>query len=1001
MTRSKLSPSTLLLLLAGLAACDDDDGKKPAPTPDAEVDMEVERDAGEPLPDAAGHPDMASPNPDGQVVDPDEGVEADAGVDPDDGVEPDDGVPPDDGVEADMGPVELCGNGARDEGEGCDDGNREDGDGCSATCEVEPQIHEEPDSRDAPLALEFDDEGLALARFVLDGVDEDWFGFELERVTDLVIETHRPGDRFACDGDTELSLFAAGAQAPRARNDDAPYSLCSLLEPSTPALRDVPAGSYLVRVTPRTDGPLTNLLAVRRVGPIADGGACHGFGLLGRCAEGRRCGNQGEDRVGACLPPGCGDGLRDAGEACDGGALCDEQCALLGPTEVEPNEAADAASAFGESLAPGLGAWQITSTFASTDDVDVLGFTLPEGAPVEIGLFTRDGFLDCPGVVSAVIHDADGAEVGAANHTCDVWSTRPLAPGSYTLTLRAGGDVVVGVPLLTFLAPVAIVGVGEGCGGADTRCAEGAWCDEAQGLCVAHECGDGREGPGEECDDGGREDGDGCSTDCQLEATAIDGGGVFPGAVAEGERDLFAFTVDALGYVELENSDGEGRCPGDTAIRLLRRGERGFEVVAENDDGPLPPCSRLAAWVEPGSWRVEVRHFFGEALEAYSLSAFFHPVSGVGEPCGGDAVCAPELYCADPLCAAHRCGDGVRGPGEGCDDGNEEDGDGCSAGCESEAVDVGVGGDFAAHTEAGEVDFFTFTTDGPRTLRAVVDDGMGGCPADTFMNLERANEDGGFDRVASDDDGGPDVCSAIERDLQAGTWRLQVLGLGGAAIGDYVLHVRLAGVAGDGQACDRSGLDVACEPGLFCLMTAIDGAGLCGELLEVVDEVEGGGPMEVRPDVAVRAQLQPQADGDDWFDAFAVVLDVPGLLAVETGDGDGDCSVDTELHRVDGAVLAADGVDAAIAGASASSLDISGANRCSRIVGPLDAGTHTFLALDNGRNSLVDYQVWFRILFPVEAGGRCDAAGVQSVCAEGFACVDEDADGDGRCAVVE
>ena len=999
---------TLALALA-LFACDDDDGgddptdvgpDTAVVTMDADVEPPDTATDG-PLADGASADVPRGDVPDGDT--PDEGEpdtpEADAG---------DAGDPPD-------AALDDCGDGVTDEHEQCDDGNLEPGDGCDEACRHETQQHEEPDSREMPLELEFGPDGVAAARFVLDGVDEDWFAFTLDDATDVVVETHAPDDRLACDGDTALTLFAADG-AELAGNDNRGFSLCSVLQPvDDAAVRDLAAGRYLVRVTPSSDGRLTNVLVVRQVARVADGAPCHARGLDGRCDDGLRCGRlPGGGFVGVCVAPGCGDGARDDGEACDDGNdsgddLCSAACTLNGPPESEPNEDAGEASVMGASVAPALGELQVNSTFADLGDVDTFSLTLPDGPPTELGFFTRDGFLGCPGVVRARILAAGAPDVtlARAEVACDVTFVGPLAPGDYVLQLTTEDADVVGVPLVTFVAPTSLVAAGARCGTPGVRCEAGTYCDEDAELpvCVAHACGDSRVGPGEECDDGDLEAGDGCSAACLLEAERVDGGGQFPGALAAGEADLYAFTVDELAFVELETTGGLRLCPGDTELRLLRRTPGGFEVTARNDDGAAnAPCSRLGAYVEPGDWRVEVTHHFGEALEAYVLGVLFRPVAGDGAPCGGDAVCARELVCGGlpATCAARRCGDGVRGPGEQCDDGNEEDGDGCSAGCASEAVDVNAGGDFPGRTDAGEIDFYVFELVRQRTVRAEVSDGEGGCPADTFLNLERGDDRGVWVRIASDDDGGVDACSLIEAELDPGAYRLQVLGLGGLAIGDYVLSVDLLGVAGEGGACDRAGRDVVCAPGLFCLQTDVDGQGLCGELLPRVDEAEPNeavaDAMPIAPDVAVTARLEPEGVGPDFFDLYAVTLNVPTSISVETGDGRGGCPGDTVLYRIDPDMLAEEGLDAALDGAAARNDDIADGVRCSRLDEALDAGTHYYVVEDFRRNDALAYTAWFRALFPVNAGGRCDAAGVQNRCAARLSCVDDDGDRDGRCA---
>jgi hypothetical protein len=60
-------------------------------------------------------------------------------------------------------------------------------------------------------------------------------------------------------------------------------------------------------------------------GMIADG--CGGTLDCGTCTLPKTCGGGGTPNV--CGPAVCGDGIRDVGEQCDGGAYCSATCTLL------------------------------------------------------------------------------------------------------------------------------------------------------------------------------------------------------------------------------------------------------------------------------------------------------------------------------------------------------------------------------------------------------------------------------------------------------------------------------------------------------------------------------------------------------------------------------------------------------------------------------------------------------------------------------------------------
>src|SRR4029077_14697999 len=59
------------------------------------------------------------------------------------------------------------------------------------------------------------------------------------------------------------------------------------------------------------------------------------------------------------------------------------------------------------------------------------------------------------------------------------------------------------------------------CGATGVFCPSGTHCAAAQGICLpdTNTCGDAHMDPGEVCDDGNTNDGDGCSRDCTSDET--------------------------------------------------------------------------------------------------------------------------------------------------------------------------------------------------------------------------------------------------------------------------------------------------------------------------------------------------------------------------------------------------------------------------------------------------------------------------------------------------
>lgn len=173
-------------------------------------------------------------------------------------------------------------------------------------------------------------------------------------------------------------------------------------------------------------------------------------------------------------------------------------------------------------------------------------------------------------------------------------------------------------------------------------------------------CGNEELEPGELCEDGNTEDGDGCSADCLAQDPDFD--------CSEPGEPCRNTVICGNGVIE-----------GDEACD---------DANEANDDGCSAACDVVEAGFDcsrPG--RACVR-----------LSVCGNGVRERGEQCddgedtpdggdGCDADCQEEsgFFCAVPgqACVALVCGDGVRTPDEECDDGQQLPvaGDGCSAAC--------------------------------------------------------------------------------------------------------------------------------------------------------------------------------------------------------------------------------------------------------------------------------------------------------------------------------
>ncbi len=156
----------------------------------------------------------------------------------------------------------------------------------------------------------------------------------------------------------------------------------------------------------------------------------------------------------------------------------------------------------------------------------------------------------------------------------------------------------------------------------------GAIDDYVLSVDLAGTCGNRDREYGEQCDDGGRESGDGCDDVCALEYADVGAGGLYGAGAPAGGSALFGFDVDAptaltvvTGDAALRGPGGPASCVGiDTLVELLVVEEAGLRLIASDDDGGFPPaCSRLESLLDPGAYRVRIRHPDGLALPEHRV----------------------------------------------------------------------------------------------------------------------------------------------------------------------------------------------------------------------------------------------------------------------------------------------------------------------------------------------------------------------------------------------
>jgi cysteine-rich repeat protein len=182
-------------------------------------------------------------------------------------------------------------------------------------------------------------------------------------------------------------------------------------------------------------------------------------------------------------------------------------------------------------------------------------------------------------------------------------------------------------------------------------------------TCTSLVCGDGVIAPGERCDDGNEESGDGCSSTCSIES------------------GWTCATVDGTSVCRRLNVCGDGRI--DSA-----------EACDDGNDESADGCSSTCQFeegftCEPGAPTVCLPTGCGDGVIQAELGEECDDRNEEdGDGCSSVCLVEPDWICEGRPsdCYIPGCGDGRLQPelGETCDDGNEEGSDGCSPFCEVE-----------------------------------------------------------------------------------------------------------------------------------------------------------------------------------------------------------------------------------------------------------------------------------------------------------------------------
>jgi hypothetical protein len=438
-----------------------------------------------------------------------------------------------------------------------------------------------------------------------------------------------------------------------------------------------------------------------------------------------------------------------------------------------------------------------------------------------------------------------------------------------------------------------------------------------------------------------------------------------------GGLDAYAYLLQNDAWLEVSLEDGFGGCRVDGQLHHLDPNvfqTAGLEVAVQpdhrlaSDGGGLEHCPTLAVALRAGTHYFAVELTDPDLFQPYRIRFRPRPLRPAGERCdasGRQNGCDEAAACVDL--------DGDR------------DGRCVEAGPALLGESLGLIPAGSAALHRIDVLHAARATLSVRSLE-------GRCDVGAVVELFRL-EDGVYVQV----DGTPDPpagCVDLSRPLEAGTYRASVRATAGE-LGDvpYVFELDL-GVE-DGGACDRALIADRCLDGL-CLPTETDGEGLCAPLadrseVEPNDGLDALDATALLPGARVSGTLTPAAG--DGFDGFAVDLEAAGALGLEVFEASGVCAGDMRLTRLDAAVLANDGLGAALA----APLDaVEGP--CARLRVDLPAGRHYF-GLERIGAAALDYV--FAPRLALADGARCDPNGWVDLCLG--ACFDDDANGDGLC----
>lgn len=505
-------------------------------------------------------------------------------------------------------------------------------------------------------------------------------------------------------------------------------------------------------------------------------------------------GGGGAGGEGGATPPGCGDGILDEGEACDGDELGGVTCIGLGyewgtPTCQEDCTLSEATCYATEVCYDGLDNDGDGDGDCDDDECTASCSNACASPPALVDPVIVSGTLDGHGsllassctsglapdggeIAFAVTAAVTGVlEVDLASDENLVVSVRSACTDLESELACANGQGPAATEHLSI--PVAtgetVIVVVEGYSDGDA----GAFTLSVESHAVV--CGDGKKDPVEGCDDGNTSDGDGCDALCIPELTELEPNDdptsaspmtdPFVGEISPaGDVDYVEVTIaNGPASLVVEAYDVDGSCAAMTADSYLEIWDAdGTVLLAADDDSGEGFCAKVAVGgLDAGKYlvRVSASPFDAGATFPYFLTA------------------SVQL---------DLCGDGVKTVAEQCDDANLTNGDGCSSTCGFELTEsepnhnVPTSDTFVSpwvgEITEGDHDLIKVTVPGGQSMSIQVTDlGTGTCIAgllDSYLELYGTN---GTSLLQADDDTGVGYCSYLETTvLPAGTYYLRV-----------------------------------------------------------------------------------------------------------------------------------------------------------------------------------------------------------------------------------